>query len=53
MEILRKLNEIGFSAVSLSVQKENFAVKLYEKAGFKVVKQNGGELVMVKTLGKV
>ena len=49
-EILRKLNETGFSAVSLSVQKENFAVKLYEKAGFKVVKQNGGELVIVKAL---
>lgn len=39
-----------FPSVSLSVQKENFAVKMYKKAGFEVVKDNGGELIMIKRI---
>lgn len=48
--ILDKLAEKGFSQVSLSVQKENFALNMYKKSGFSVVKDNGAELVMVKKL---
>ena len=32
----------GFPSVPLSVQKEIFAVKMYKRAGFEVVKDNGG-----------
>lgn len=49
-ELLATLRKAGFSAVSLSVQRGNFAGKLYERAGFKVVKENGDERVMRKKL---
>ena len=32
--LLTKLGELGYRQASLSVQKANYAVKLYEKAGF-------------------
>ena len=48
--MLAVLKDEGFLSVSLSVQKENFAVKMYEKAGFDVVQNNGEELVMLKKL---
>ena len=50
LEMVEVLKKERFSAVSLSVQKENFAVKLYERAGFEVVKDNGEELVMLKII---
>lgn len=50
LEMIEVLKKERFSAVSLSVQKENFAVKLYERAGFEVVKDNGEELVMLKII---
>lgn len=49
-KMLTVLKDAGFLSVSLSVQKENFAVKMYERAGFEVVKDNGEELVMLKKL---
>ena len=49
-EMLTVLKVEGFLSVSLSVQKENYAVKMYEKAGFEVVKDNGEEFVMRKSL---
>ncbi|HIS36959.1 TPA: GNAT family N-acetyltransferase, partial [Candidatus Scatousia excrementigallinarum] len=49
-EMLTVLKDAGFLSVSLSVQKENYAVKMYEKAGFEVVKDNGEEFVMRKNL---
>ena len=49
-DMLTVLKVEGFLSVSLSVQKENYAVKMYEKAGFEVVKDNGEEFVMRKNL---
>ena len=49
-DMLTVLKVEGFLSVSLSVQKENYAVKMYEKAGFDVVQNNGEELVMLKKL---
>ena len=49
-KMLAVLKDEGFLSVSLSVQKENFAVKMYKRAGFEVVKDNGEELVMLKKL---
>lgn len=49
-DMLTVLKVEGFLSVSLSVQKENYAVKMYKKAGFDVVQNNGEELVMLKKL---
>lgn len=49
-DMLTVLKVEGFLSVSLSVQKENYAVKMYEKTGFDVVQNNGEELVMLKKL---
>ena len=42
------LKEIrAYDRVSLSVQKANYAVRMYEKAGFKTARENGEELIMI------
>lgn len=46
-EMLKLLKECGYSQVSLSVQKANYAVKLYEKAGFEVFRDKGEEYIMI------
>lgn len=40
----------GYSKISLSVQKNNYAVKMYEKMGFTVVDENDEEYIMVINL---
>ena len=37
----------GYSKISLSVQKSNYAVKMYEKVGFTVVNENSEEFITV------
>ena len=46
-KMLGLLKEKGFSKASLAVQKENYAVRMYEKAGFKTVSENEQEYIMV------
>lgn len=50
--ILLALKNSGYKRVSLSVQKANYAVKLYRKLGFEVLAQNEEEYIMVKRLSK-
>lgn len=38
-EMLRLLSKKGYKQAFLAVQKENYAVKMYQKAGFKVIKE--------------
>lgn len=45
--MLRSLREKGYEQVSLSVQKENYAVRMYRKAGFEVIDENKEEYIMV------
>ena len=45
--MLALLKEEGYKQVSLAVQKANYAVRLYEKTGFKTVKENEDEYIMV------
>ena len=45
--MLRLLKDEGYRQVSLSVQKANVAVKMYEKAGFDVFIENAGDFVML------
>jgi ribosomal protein S18 acetylase RimI-like enzyme len=50
-ELLRQMLELlrndGYKSVSLSVQKANYALKMYEKAGFRIVSQDVEEAIMV------
>lgn len=49
-KILGLLGEKGYGRVSLSVQKANYAVLMYLKMGFEIVKETEEEYVMVKEL---
>lgn len=49
-KMLALLKGNGYKQVSLSVQKANYAVKLYQKTGFEIVKENEEEYIMVKRL---
>ena len=46
-DILALLREKGYSRASLAVQKANYAVRMYEKAGFRTVGENEQEYIMV------
>lgn len=45
--MLKFLKDKGYKKASLSVQKANYAVGLYRKAGFEVVDENMEEYIMV------
>lgn len=45
--MLMLLKNKGYKKASLSVQKNNYAVKMYEKVGFKVVNENDEEYIML------
>lgn len=49
-KIITILTEKGYKKVSLSVQKNNYAVKLYKKLGFKIFKETEEEYIMIKSL---
>lgn len=46
-EILELLRSQGYKKASLAVQKANYAVRMYEKVGFKTVDENDEEYIMV------
>ena len=45
--MLDLLKEQGYKKASLAVQKANYAVKMYEKVGFRTVDENDEEYIMV------
>ncbi|WP_367181879.1 GNAT family N-acetyltransferase [Fusobacterium sp.] len=49
-KMLEKLKEKNYKKVSLSVQKNNYAVKLYKKAGFIPYKETEEEFIMLLKL---
>lgn len=49
-EMLLLLKEKGYKRVSLSVQKANYAVRMYKKAGFVIADEKDGELIMANEL---
>ena len=46
-EMLGLLKRSGYSRASLSVQKENFAVSMYTKLGFRIFSENDSEYIML------
>lgn len=47
VKMLELLKWHGYERVSLEVQKENYAVKMYKNVGFKTVDENAEEYIMV------
>lgn len=47
VKMLELLKWQGYERVSLEVQKENYAVKMYKNVGFKTVDENAEEYIMV------
>lgn len=45
--MLQLLKDEGYKKTSLSVQRNNYAVKMYQKAGFKIIDENEQEYRMV------
>lgn len=48
--MIDKLKKCGYRQVSLSVQKANYAYKMYVKAGFETIEESDEEFIMVKKL---
>ena len=46
-ELIRLLSEKGYKRISLSVQKANYAVHMYERAGFRAIRESDDEYIMV------
>ncbi len=46
-DILELLKNKGYKQTSLSVQKANYAVRMYQKVGFEVIDENEEEYIMV------
>ena len=49
-QFLTTLKADGYSKISLSVQKENYAVKLYTRVGFMIVNETEEEYIMLINL---
>lgn len=49
-DILHLLQSHGYKQASLSVQKANYATKLYQKVGFEIIRENEEEYIMVHCL---
>ena len=48
--MINYLRESGYKQTSLNVKKENYAVKLYQKFGFKVIDQDAEDYLMLLKL---
>lgn len=53
MQMLSTEKVAGYAKLSLSVQKDNYAVKLYRKAGFTIVSETDEEYIMVVNLNSI
>ena len=45
-QMLELLKADGYKSVSLSVQKANYAMRMYQKAGFRILSDDGEEVLM-------
>lgn len=51
-EMIALLKNKGYNRISLSVQKSNYAVNMYLKFGFRIIKETKEEFLMVNELNK-
>ena len=49
-EMINYLRNAGYKQTSLSVQKENYAIRLYLKMGFKIIEENEQDYLMLLDL---
>ena len=45
--MLLELKKQGYKKASLSVQKRNYAVRMYKKLGFEIIDENDEEYIMI------
>ncbi|MFP4163439.1 MAG: GNAT family N-acetyltransferase [Chitinispirillaceae bacterium] len=50
--MLKLLRKHGYKRTSLAVQKDNYAVTMYKKAGFEIVKESREEYIMICKLNQ-
>jgi len=48
--MIEYLQKIGYKRTSLNVKKKNYAVKLYEKLGFEIIRENEEDYLMLMKL---
>ena len=46
-DMLEFLKNKGYKQTSLSVQKANYAVNMYRKVGFEIIREDGEEYIML------
>ena len=51
-KMIEKMIQIGYEQVSLSVDLENYALKLYKKNGFNIVQSDDKSAIMIKQFKK-
>jgi ribosomal protein S18 acetylase RimI-like enzyme len=51
-DLIQLLAECGYAQTSLSVDKANYAVRMYEGLGFEVAAENDDDLLMIRGLSK-
>lgn len=49
-KMLDYLKQQGYQRASLAVQKDNYAVKMYQKVGFRIVDENEQEYIMIYSM---
>lgn len=52
-QMLNYLQSKGYSQTSLAVQKDNYAIKMYQKVGFEIVREHEQEYIMVCDLTEI
>lgn len=50
--MLDRLRQDGYARASLAVQKDNYALRMYQKAGFRTVDENEEEYIMICDLSE-
>jgi len=50
MKMIGYLRAKGYSKTSFAVQKDNYAVKMYQKVGFEISAENEQEYIMICNL---
>ncbi|GAA0703760.1 hypothetical protein GCM10008904_10840 [Paraclostridium ghonii] len=52
-KMINYLLEKGYKQASLSVSKNNYALKMYKNLGFKIIKEKDDDFLMVLELSKL